>query len=114
MDANASFGNWLTRRRAALGLTRPELARRVSCAAITLRKIEEDARRPSPELATSLAGQLAIPTAECTTFVRVARRAPRRVASTSRALRFRRRAHSSEHLAWCPASLADAPSRPYG
>jgi transcriptional regulator with XRE-family HTH domain len=73
MDANASFGNWLTRRRNALGLTRAELARRVPCAAITLRKIEEDARRPSPELAASLAGQLAIPTAECPTFVRVAR-----------------------------------------
>ncbi|HEU5097935.1 MAG TPA: tetratricopeptide repeat protein [Roseiflexaceae bacterium] len=73
MDANASFGNWLTRRRAALGLSRAELARRVSCATITLRKIEEDARRPSPELAACLARQLAIPAADCTTFVRVAR-----------------------------------------
>ena len=65
MDANASFGNWLTRRRAALGLSRVELARRVSCATITLRKIEEDARRPSPELAASLACQLAIPATDC-------------------------------------------------
>ena len=73
MDANASFGNWLTRRRAALGLSRAELARRVSCATITLRKIEEDARRPSPELAACLARQLAIPATDCTTFVRVAR-----------------------------------------
>jgi predicted ATPase/transcriptional regulator with XRE-family HTH domain len=73
VDANASFGNWLTRRRAALGLSRAELARRVSCATITLRKIEEDARRPSPELAACLARQLAIPAAESTTFVRVAR-----------------------------------------
>jgi predicted ATPase/transcriptional regulator with XRE-family HTH domain len=73
MDANASFGNWLTRRRLALGLTRAELARRVPCAAITLRKIEEDARRPSPELAASLAGQLAILPADCPIFVRVAR-----------------------------------------
>src|SRR5690242_8916654 len=73
MDANASFGNWVAQRRKALGLSRAELARRASCATVTLRKIEEDARRPSPELAASLARHLALPAAERATFVRVAR-----------------------------------------
>jgi transcriptional regulator with XRE-family HTH domain len=61
------------RRRKALRLSRAELARRVCCAAITLRKIEEDARRPSQPIAARLAEQLAIPSAECATFIRVAR-----------------------------------------
>jgi len=73
MDLDASFGHWLTRRRKALRLSRAELARRVCCAAITLRKIEEDARRPSQQIAARLAEQLAIAPAECATFIRVAR-----------------------------------------
>src|SRR5262245_52382000 len=73
MDLDASFGHWLTQRRKALRLSRAELARRVCCAAITLRKIEEDARRPSRQIAAKLAEHLAIPAAECTTFIQVAR-----------------------------------------
>src|SRR5436309_2763774 len=69
MMDDASFGAWLTRRRKALGLSRAELARRVSCATVTLRKIEEDARRPSPELAALLAEYLAVAPAERPTFV---------------------------------------------
>ena len=46
-----SFGHWLQRRRKALDLTQEELARRVGCAAETLRKIEADARRPSRQIA---------------------------------------------------------------
>lgn len=73
MEHSASFGAWLTERRQALRLSRVELARRVGCATVTLRKIEEDARRPSPELAASLAGRLSVPQSEHATFVRVAR-----------------------------------------
>src|SRR5215208_6908814 len=73
MDSDASFGNWLTRRRKALRLSRAELARQICCAAITLRKIEEDARRPSRQIATKLAEHLAVPGAESATFIRVAR-----------------------------------------
>jgi predicted ATPase/transcriptional regulator with XRE-family HTH domain len=73
MDSDASFGNWLTHRRKALRLSRAELARRVCCAAITLRKIEEDARRPSRQIAAKLADHLAVPNGEFATFIRVAR-----------------------------------------
>jgi predicted ATPase/transcriptional regulator with XRE-family HTH domain len=74
MDDDASFGHWLIKRRKALGLSRVELARRVSCATITLRKIEEDARRPSVELASLLAEHLAVTPAERLIFVSIARR----------------------------------------
>src|SRR3954453_17486651 len=73
MDGDASFGYWLTQRRKALRLSRAELARRVCCAAITLRKIEEDARRPSRQIAAKLAEYLDIPNGEPATFIRVAR-----------------------------------------
>lgn len=73
MEQSASFGNWVTQRRATLRLTRAQLARSVACATITLRKIEEDARRPSPELARKLAEHLAIEPAERERFIQVAR-----------------------------------------
>src|SRR5262245_32949121 len=73
MEGDASFGHWLTQRRHALHLSRVELARRVCCAAVTLRKIEEDARRPSTQIASKLAEHLGIPREERATFVRVAR-----------------------------------------
>ncbi|HMQ35035.1 MAG TPA: helix-turn-helix domain-containing protein [Chloroflexaceae bacterium] len=40
------FGRQVRERRRALDLTQEELARRVACAAITVRKIEADAMRP--------------------------------------------------------------------
>jgi len=70
---DASFGQWLTLRRESLHLHRGELATRVGCAAITLRKIEADERRPSRELAEQLANHLAIPPHERELFIRVAR-----------------------------------------
>ena len=45
MSENASFGNWLRRRRKALDLTLQQLAGRVGCAVSTLVKIENEARR---------------------------------------------------------------------
>ncbi len=77
MDGSASgiysFGHWLARHRKALRLSRVELARRVSCATVTLRKIEEDARRPALELAHRLADQLQIAAELRELFVQVAR-----------------------------------------
>lgn len=73
MEHDASFGSWLTDRRKALSISRAELARRCACATVTLRKIEEDARRPSAELAAILADRLIIPADHRDTFVRVAR-----------------------------------------
>ncbi|GAB4423854.1 MAG: hypothetical protein OHK0015_01910 [Chloroflexi bacterium OHK40] len=70
---DASFGRWLIRRRQSLHLQRTELAARIGCAVITLRKIEEDERRPSRQVAELLANQLAIPAEERETFVRAAR-----------------------------------------
>lgn len=73
MDHDASFGAWLTRRRQSLHLQRTELAARIGCAVVTLRKIEADERRPSRQVAELLAEHLAIPPHERDVFVRVAR-----------------------------------------
>lgn len=73
MEHDASFGRWVTRRRQSLQLQRTELAARVGCAVVTLRKIEEDERRPSRQVAELLAAELAILPHERETFVRVAR-----------------------------------------
>jgi transcriptional regulator with XRE-family HTH domain len=59
-----------------LGLTQAELARRVSCAAITIRKIEADALRPSVQIAERLAMALNIPEEEHLAFIRLARAEP--------------------------------------
>lgn len=55
-----SFGAWLKARRRALGITQGDLARRVGVAEVTVRKIEADERRPSPQVAAMLADQLAL------------------------------------------------------
>ena len=73
MEYDASFGQWLTLRRETLRMHRGELAARIGCAVVTLRKIEADERRPSREMAEQLATQLAIPAHERETFIRVAR-----------------------------------------
>ncbi len=73
MDRDASFGNWLTLRRKALRLSRVELAQRVGCAAVTLRKIEADERRPSRQIAERLVEHLALVLADRALFLGAAR-----------------------------------------
>src|SRR5262245_12321814 len=73
MDGDASFGHWITLRRKALRLSCAELARRVACATITLRKIEADERRPSEQIAAKLAEHLQVASEERLTFLKVAR-----------------------------------------
>src|SRR5512144_2023787 len=73
MNSPLMFGEWLRQRRDGLGLTRKEFAKRVGCSVSTLRKIENDERRPSGQIAELLANGLDIPTPEHSTFVRVAR-----------------------------------------
>jgi WD40 repeat protein/transcriptional regulator with XRE-family HTH domain len=73
MERTASFGYWLRRWRKALDLTQEALARRVGCAAITIRKIEADELRPSRQIAERLAECLDISPAERAAFIRVAR-----------------------------------------
>ena len=73
MNSPLMFGEWLRQRRDGLGLTRKEFAKRVGCSVSTLRKIENDERRPSGQIAELMANCLDIPAAEHSTFVRVAR-----------------------------------------
>ena len=73
MNSPLMFGEWLRQRRDGLGLTRKEFAKRVGCSVSTLRKIENDERRPSGQIAELMANCLDIPTSEQSTFVRVAR-----------------------------------------
>ncbi len=68
-----SFGYWVRRRRKALDLTQAELAQQVGCALVTLKKIEWDERRPSPQMAERLADVLAIPAVDRDHFIHMAR-----------------------------------------
>ena len=73
MSQESSFGQLVRQRRRELDLTQEELARRVGCAAITIRKIEGDDARPSIQIAERLAMALAIPLDDRAEFVRRAR-----------------------------------------
>ncbi|MBK9603012.1 MAG: protein kinase [Anaerolineales bacterium] len=73
MNQDMSFGGFVRQRRREMDLTQEELARRVGCAAITLRKIEADDLRPSVQIAERLAMALAIPLDDRAEFVRRAR-----------------------------------------
>lgn len=75
MNLDPSFGHFVRQRRRKLDLTQEELARRVGCAAITIRKIEADDARASVQIAERLAMALAIPLDERAGFVRRARAA---------------------------------------
>jgi predicted ATPase/DNA-binding XRE family transcriptional regulator len=72
MEARDSFGYWVRRRRKSLDLTQEELAQRVGCALVTLRKIEADERRPSSQMAERLAHSLALPPSEWADFAAAA------------------------------------------
>jgi serine/threonine protein kinase/DNA-binding XRE family transcriptional regulator len=73
MNEEVSFGRIVKEHRRARDLTQAELARRVACATITIRKIEADALRPSQQIAERLAMALNIPQEERATFIRLAR-----------------------------------------
>src|SRR5262245_31011339 len=73
MERTTSFGYWVRRRRKALDLTQAELAQRVGCADVTIRRIEADERRPSRQVAERLAECLAIPSVERAAFLSAAR-----------------------------------------
>ena len=73
MESPVTFGEWLRQSRNELRLTREEFARRVGCSVSALRKIEDGERRPSGQIAELMANCLNIPSAERSTFVKVAR-----------------------------------------
>ncbi len=64
MDSTETFGQRIKQRRLALHLTRQQLATRVCCAPVTIRKIEEGTRQPSADLAELLAQHLDLPAEE--------------------------------------------------
>src|SRR5215216_6661904 len=68
-----SFGYWLKLKRKALDLTREELAARVGYSAATIRKIEDEERRPSEQVVDRLADIFKIPPDERAAFLRFAR-----------------------------------------
>jgi predicted ATPase/DNA-binding XRE family transcriptional regulator len=68
-----TFGEWLRQQRIQLKLTHQELADRVGCSVVTIRKIEYGERRPSAQIAGLIANCLDIPLAHRPTFVKVAR-----------------------------------------
>ncbi|HMD90027.1 MAG TPA: helix-turn-helix domain-containing protein, partial [Anaerolineaceae bacterium] len=68
-----SFGDWIQRRRRSMGLTQANLAQKVGCAVITIKKIERDERRPSAQIAELLADQLVIPDNLRSEFLHMAR-----------------------------------------
>jgi transcriptional regulator with XRE-family HTH domain len=67
------FGRWLRERRESLDMTRDDLAEKVSCARVTIAKIENGERRPSKQVAERLAQALRLPAAEHHAFVQWAR-----------------------------------------
>src|SRR5689334_19037307 len=73
MEYTVSFGEWFREYREQLHIQRGELADRLGCAPITLRKIETDERRPSRQLAEQLANHLSIPSQMRDVFIQVAR-----------------------------------------
>lgn len=68
-----SFGEWLSRQRKILGMTQQQLAEQINCAAITVRKIEAQERRPSVQLLEHMSRVLNIPPGEYQAFLRFAR-----------------------------------------
>ena len=73
MNEITSFGDWVRQRRKALGLTQAELAKQVDCAVVTVKKIEQDERRPSLQIANLLADRLAVPQNVRDQFIKMGR-----------------------------------------
>ena len=68
-----SFGEWMKHRQQQLHLTQQQLATAAYCSLIMIKKIEADERRPSTELALTLAAPLQIPRHLWTAFNACAR-----------------------------------------
>src|SRR5574340_1295035 len=73
MKEQYSFGYWLRLKRKELDLTREALAGRVGCSVSTIRKLEEEERRPSAQIVELLAEIFKVPAAERIAFGRYAR-----------------------------------------
>ena len=71
--SEVSFGEWLRRRRKGLGLTQQQLASKIHCSTVALKKIEAEERRPSAQMVERIAEVLDIPHLEQIPFLRFAR-----------------------------------------
>jgi predicted ATPase/transcriptional regulator with XRE-family HTH domain len=61
-EGATTFGVWLRRQRRQFDLTQLELAQRMACSVVTVRKLERDELRPSKQLAERLVHTFNIPT----------------------------------------------------
>jgi predicted ATPase/transcriptional regulator with XRE-family HTH domain len=68
-----TFGAWVKTRRRKLDLTQAELGKRAGCSAAAIRKLEADERKPSRQLAETLARALEISNSDQETFLMMAR-----------------------------------------
>lgn len=68
MDIRSSFGYWIRRQRKALDLTQQALADQVGCSLAAIKKIEQDERRPSQQIAGLLADVLGV-ASQCEIFI---------------------------------------------
>ncbi len=73
MKDTISVGNWIKKRRAALGFTQVTFAKQLGCSPETIRKIEQGKRRPSRQIASLLAEHLAIPAQNQGKFIEAVR-----------------------------------------
>jgi transcriptional regulator with XRE-family HTH domain len=73
METTSSFGYWIRRQRKALDLTQQVLAERVGCSVAAIKKIEEDERRPSRQIAGRRAEILNVSADQREIFLEVAR-----------------------------------------
>src|SRR3954470_15248143 len=73
MKSADSFGQWLSQRRKALGLTQEDLAERMACSGSLIRKLEAGQRVPSQEIVEQLADLLGVTLDERVAFVQFAR-----------------------------------------
>ncbi len=71
-----TIGDWVRERRKELWLTQKKLAKLIGCAPVTIQKIEEGHRRPSPMVAEALAQHLEIEAADLERFLRLAKAKP--------------------------------------
>ena len=73
MNTEKSFGRWLKQQRKRSDLTQAELAQKIGCSTINIRKIESDERKPSRQVALLIAGIFQIPEKDRAGFLQFAR-----------------------------------------
>ena len=101
LSDDESFGGWIQSRRRALNLTRADLATSIGCAAVTIKKIERNERKPSRQMAELLAKYLAIPRLDQDRFMQMARKI------------YENSTESAEELLRIPAFLQQDDRSPY-